>query len=335
MKVSLKRLEEQVVVITGASSGIGRVTAREAARRGAKVVLVSRDEGDLRAVVEEIRAAGGQATHVVADVADRAALQRAAEVAVETFGGLDTWVNNAGVSVYGRLEEVAEEDARRVFETNYWGVVHGSLVAVRSLRRRGGALINIGSVLSDTGMPLQGHYGASKHAVKGFTDALRVELEKEGAPISVTLVKPAAIDTPYTDHAKSYLAEAPKHQPPVYAPELVAEAILRCAEHPERDVKVGGAAKMFTTMETLAPRLGDRFKGATAFGGQHSGRPPRRTDTLHAPRGGDNRERGVYEGRVMERSLYTTAALNPVATVLGAAAIGLGVALASRARPRG
>jgi NAD(P)-dependent dehydrogenase (short-subunit alcohol dehydrogenase family) len=332
MKVSLKPLGEQVVVITGASSGIGRVTAREAARRGARVVLVSRDDADLRTVVDEIRAAGGRATHVVADVADRAALERAAEVARETFGGLDTWVNNAGVSVYGRLEEVSEEDARRVFETNYWGVVHGSLVAARHLRARGGALVNIGSVLSDTGYPLQGHYAASKHAVKAFTDALRMELEKDGAPVSVTLVKPGPIDTPYIDHARSYLDEAPTHMPPVYAPELVADAVLRCAERPARDVKVGGAVKLFTTMETFAPRLADRFKEATAFAGQRSGRPPRRTDTLHAPRAGDNRERGPYEGRVLERSLYTTATLNPVATVLGAAALGLGVARASRAR---
>jgi len=207
-------------------------------------------------------------------------------------------------------------------------------VAVRHLRRIGGTLINVGSVLSDTGYPLQGHYAASKHAVKGFTDALRIELEKERAPVHVTLVKPASIDTPFTDHAKSYLREAPQPQPPVYAPEVVAAAILRCAEHPERDVKVGGAAKMFTTMETFAPRLADRFKELTSFSGQHSGRPPRAIDTLHHPRQGDGRERGPYEGRVMRHSLYTAAALNPLATVLGAAAIGLGMALASRARPR-
>jgi short-subunit dehydrogenase len=334
MKAALKPLAEQVVVITGASSGIGRVTAREAARRGAKVVLVSRDEEDLRRVVEEIRAAGGRATHVVADVADRMALEHAAETAEQTFGGLDTWVNNAGVSIYGRIEEVPEEDARRLFETNYWGVVNGSLVAVRHLRQRGGTLVNVGSVLSDTGYPLQGHYSASKHAVKGFTDALRMELEKERAPVHVTLVKPAAIDTPFPDHAKSYLSEAPTHQPPVYAPEVVAAAILRCAEQPERDVKVGGSAKMFTTMETFAPRLADRFKELTSFSGQHSGRLPRPTDTLHHPRAGDGRERGAYEGHVFKRSLYTTAALNPIATVLGAAALGLGVALAARARPR-
>lgn len=334
MKLSLKKLPEQVVVITGASSGIGRVTAKEAARRGAKVVLVSRDDADLRQLVDEITADGGQATHVVADVGHRESLERAADVAAATYGGIDTWVNNAGVSVYGRLEEVSEEDARRVFETNYWGVVHGSLIAAGRLRERGGAIINIGSVLSDTAMPLQGHYSASKHAVKGFTDALRVELEKDGAPISVTLVKPAAIDTPYPEHAKNYMSEAPTHQPPVYAPEVVAEAILRCAERPERDVKAGGSAKAFTTIETFAPRLADRFKAATSFSGQHSGRPRRDTETLHAPRPGDARERGDYEGRVMERSLYTTATLNPVATVLGAAALGLGVALASRARGR-
>jgi hypothetical protein len=170
--------------------------------------------------------------------------------------------------------------------------------------------------------------------VKGFTDSLRIELEKDGAAISVTLVKPAAIDTPYPGHAKNYLDVEPKHQPPVYAPEVVAEAILACAERPERDVKVGGSAKVFTTLETFAPRLADRFKGASAFGGQQSDRPARHEDTLYAPRSGDARDRGDYPGRVMERSLYTSAARNPVATVLGAAAIGLGVALAARTRGR-
>ncbi|MGZ8414144.1 MAG: SDR family oxidoreductase [Gemmatirosa sp.] len=332
MRVRLKPLREQVVVITGASSGIGLVTAREAARQGARVVLVSRDETDLNTAADAIRAEGGQAEVVVADVADFDALRAAAARAVDRFGGIDTWVNNAGVSIYGPITDVPLADARRLFETNYWGVVHGSLAAVPHLRERGGALINVGSVLSDTTMPLQGHYSASKHAVKGFTDALRLELEKEGAPISVTLVKPAAIDTPYPEHAQNHLGVEPKHQPPVYAPGVVADGILASATTPRRDVKIGGAAKMFTTLETFAPRVADRFKLATSFSGQRSDEPARDDDTLYAPRTGDGRERGHYPGRVMERSAFTAASLHPVATVLGAAALGLGVALAARAR---
>jgi hypothetical protein len=184
-------------------------------------------------------------------------------------------------------------------------------------------------VLSDTAMPLQGHYTASKHAVKGFTDALRMELEKVNAPVAVSLIKPAAIDTPYPEHARSYLGVEPKHQPPVYAPEVVAEAILACAERPQRDVKVGGSAKMLSAIETLAPRLADRYKEATSFDGQRTNRPPGE-DTLYAPRPHDARARGQYPGRVLRHSAYTTAARRPGRTVLGLAALGVGVALAAR-----
>lgn len=328
----LKRIEDQIIVITGASSGIGLLTAKLAAERGARVVLVSRDEEDLSAAVADIREAGGQAVHVVADVADREALDRAADRALEEYGGIDTWVNNAGVSMYGRIREVSLDDARRLFDTNYWGIVNGSLIAIPHLERSGGALINVGSILSETGYPLQGHYTASKHAVKGFTDSLRMELENENAPVVVTLIEPAAIDTPYPLHAKNYLDREPKHAPPVYDPELVARAILECAEHPHRTVRVGGGAEIFSTTERLAPRLGDKFKEATAFTGQHSDRPPRDDDTLHAPRPGDGRVRGNYPGRVMSRSAYTTMRLNPRKTMLGIAAVGVGLALALGSR---
>lgn len=333
MGVTLKKLGEQVVVITGASSGIGLVTAREAARRGARVVLTSRDAEDLAAAAESIRAGGGRAEYVVADVADFEQVAAVAERAAAAFGGIDTWVNNAGVTIYGRVGDVPLADARRLFETNYWGVVHGSLVAVPYLKRRGGgALINVGSVLSDTAMPLQGHYSASKHAVKGFTDALRVELEHDGVPVSVTLVKPAAIDTPYPEHAGNQMGVEPTHQAPVYAPAVVAHAILAAAETPYRDIKVGGGAKLYTALETFAPRVVDRIKRATAFSGQQTDRPARGDATLYAPRSGSGRERGTYAGHVMQSSAFTAAALNPFATVLGAAAIGVGVALAARGR---
>ncbi|HKU60554.1 MAG TPA: SDR family oxidoreductase [Gemmatimonadales bacterium] len=329
MKVKLKPLGEQVVVITGASSGIGLATAEMAASRGARVMLSSRDESDLRTAGERIRAAGGQASWLAADVADFEAMRRLGHAAVAEFGGVDTWVNNAGISIFGRLEEVSVEDARRLFETNYWGIVHGTLAAL-PLLRTGGALINLGSILSDTGYPLQGHYTASKHAVKGFTDSLRLEVEESGRPISVTLIQPTAIDTPYPEHAKSYLGVEPKHLPPVYAPEVVAKAILHCAEHPERDVLVGGGAKVFEMTEKTTPRLGDRFKEAAAFAGQYSDNPDRGEDILYAPRPGDGEVRGRYPGRVFEHSAYTAARLNRNRTWLGLAVIGAGLMLAAR-----
>ena len=330
MKVRLKPVGEQVLVITGASSGIGLATAEMAAQRGARVVLTSRDAVDLEQAVARIRAGGGQAIHVTADVADFDALKRVAAAAIREYGGFDTWVNNAGVSIYGRLQDVGLMDARRLFETNYWGVVHGTLAALPHLKEHGGAVINIGSILSDTGYPLQGHYSASKHAVKGFTDSLRLELESAAAPVSVTLVQPAAIDTPYPEHAKSYLGVEPKHTPPVYAPEVVARAILSCAERPTRTVLVGGGAKFLNTIERFAPSLGDRFKEATAEG-QRSYRPPRFEDTLFSPRAGDSRVHGSYPGRVMTRSAYTGARLNRGRTLLGLAAVGAAVALLDRA----
>jgi NAD(P)-dependent dehydrogenase (short-subunit alcohol dehydrogenase family) len=332
MGQKLKPLNEQVIVITGASSGIGLATAKLAARRGAQVVLVSRDEEDLARAVREIQERGASAVHFVADVADQAAMQRVARDVVVQFGRIDTWINNAGVTVYGLIEEVPTEDARRLFETNYWGVVNGSLAALPHLRSGGGALINLGSVLSDTGYPLQGHYTASKHAVKGFTDSLRLEVEKSGAPVCITLIQPAAIDTPYPEHAKNHLGFEAKHMPPVYAPEVVAKAILHCAERPERNVLVGGSGKVFSTSEKFAPRLFDRMKEATSFHGQLTDRPARSGDTLFHPRPDDGRVRGGHPGHVMKTSAYTEARLHRGKALLGLAVLGAGLFVAKRAR---
>jgi hypothetical protein len=214
-------------------------------------------------------------------------------------------------------------------------VVHGSLAAIRRMRLDGGALINVGSILSSTGYPLQGHYTASKHAVKGFTDSLRIELHEAAVPVSVTLIQPAAIDTPYPEHAKSYLGVEPKHLPPVYAPEVVAQAIVQCAQRPERNVLVGGAGKVFSSTEKYVPALGDFMKEKGGFAGQYTEVPDRGHDTLHAPRSGDGRIHGNYPGRVLQSSLYTKARLNRGATLLSLAAIGAGLMLVSRGRSGG
>ncbi len=332
MKPKLKSLSDQVVVITGASSGIGLATARMAAERGARVVLVSRDDDDLALASREIQDRGGRASHYVADVADAGAMRGLAQHVVADFGRIDTWINNAGVSAYGRIEEVTLDDARRIFETNYWGVVNGTLAALPHLRSGGGALINIGSVLSDTGYPLQGHYAASKHAVKGFTDSLRLEVAESDAPVSVTLIQPAAIDTPYPEHARNYLGVEPKHMPPVYAPEVVAAAILHCAEQPERNVLVGGSGKLYSASEKFFPRVFDLLKEATGFEGQRTDLPARDDDTLHWPRPGDGRVRGSYPGRVSRTSAYTAARLHRGRTMLGLAVLGAGLMAVNRIR---
>jgi len=225
MKIRLKPLAEQVIVITGASSGIGLATAREAARRGARVVLTARNERALKEVTRRIVEEGGRAVWVAADVADPEAVEEVAERALKEFGRIDTWVNNASSAIYGKLWEMDLEDKHRLFEVNFWGVVNGCRAALPELMRHGGALINVGSVVSAQPIPLLGMYSATKHAVKAYTDTLRMELEDEGAPVSVTLVKPASINTPFFDHAKSEMGATPKPVPPVYAPEVVADVI--------------------------------------------------------------------------------------------------------------
>lgn len=325
MNYRLRKLEDQVIVITGASSGIGLVTARLAAKRGARVVLNARNQEALRSLSDEINTAGGEACFVVGDVGQLSDMQRVANEAIRRFGGFDTWVNNAGVSIYGPVLEQPLADHRRLFETNYWGVVHGSMVACKHLRGRGGALINVGSVVCDVAIPIQGTYSATKHAVKGYTDALRMELEEEGAPISVTLIKPGAIDTPYTRHAKVLLPVEPQNPPPVYAPDTVAEAILHCAENPERDLYVGGGAKVLAAAGQHVPRLTDMFMEATMFDLQKSDRPKAkdRRDSLYAPLD-DGEERGDYAGHVAESSVYTKASLHPL--IAGSLIAGLGLA---------
>jgi len=325
MALKLKKLADQVMVITGATSGIGLATAKRAAQRGARVVLCSRNEPELQETVTAIQDAGGTAVAVVADVSNPEDMERLASTAVETFGSLDTWVNNAGVSFYGRLTEVAIEDMRQLFEVNFWGMVYGSRAAVARLGGSGGALINIGSIVSDRAIPLQGTYSASKHAIKGFTDALRMELEEEGAPVSVTLIKPSAIDTPYFQHAKNYMSVQPKPPAPVYAPEVVANAILRAAEHPVRDITIGGGGRLLTAIGSALPRLTDFYMERSMFSSQQSDVPSeQRPGNLYESAGGENLERGGYEGHVSRSSVYTQVALSPARALLAA---GLGLAV--------
>jgi hypothetical protein len=237
-------------------------------------------------------------------------------------------VNNAGVSIYGPTLDVPISDERRLFDVNYWGVVHGCRTAVRHLRERGGTVINIGSIVSDRAVPLQAAYCASKHAVKAFTDTLRMELERDGAPIQLTLVKPAAIDTPYYEHAANYMDREPAPPPPVYAPEEVARAILKCAEKPVRDVTVGGGGRAMTVLGAVSPRLADLYMERTMFEGQQGDRPA--TDPAGVLRSSraDGTEAGTYRGYVMQRSVYTRAVLSDVGRVLPIVALGIAVGAA-------
>ncbi|MDZ4054361.1 MAG: SDR family oxidoreductase [Phenylobacterium sp.] len=327
MPVKLKPLSEQVIVITGASSGIGLATARRAAKAGAAVVLASRNEEALKAVADEIHAAGGRAHAVAGDVGDPAQVEAIARAAIARFGGFDTWINDAGVGLYGDLESIPLEDHERLFRTNYFGVVNGSLEAVKHLkgRKSGGAIINLGSVLSDVAVPLLGAYSASKHAVKGFTDALRMELAREKAPISVTLIKPSSISTPFPDHARNYMDKAPRVPPPVYAPEVVADAILHVAQHPTRHVTVGSGGRQMALLGGGAPGLADALfavvmpKLAKRKGARVPG------DNLYAAGKDGHVRTDAYGGRRF--SVYTKAQQHPGVT-LGVGALALVAAVA-------
>ena len=327
MKIKLKKLKEQVIVITGASSGIGLVTARMAAKKGARLVLAARSEDALRQLTDELNNQGAQAVYVVADVSKQDDVKRIAQKAQERFGGFDTWVNNAGVSMYGKVVQESVEDMRQLFEINFWGLVYGSLEAVQHLKKNGGALINVGSVLSDVTAILQTIYSASKHAVKGFTDGLRTELAMEEAPVSVTLIQPAAIDTPYPLHAKNYLDKVPKHAPPAYAPETVARAILKSAVKSERNLEVGGVSKLFKGMEEWTPSLLDKFMETSFAEQSKSDQPAREGKKSGLYEGvGELKERGNYPGRTRKVSTYTQARLHPALTATIIAGVGVGVA---------
>jgi short-subunit dehydrogenase len=328
MAVRQKPIEEQVIVITGASSGIGLATSHLFASRGAKgLVLVARNEDALRKIADELSHGGTRAIAVAADVSRREDLERVARTAIETFGGFDTWVNDAAVAIYGALNEVPMEDQRHLFDVNYWGVVNGSMIAADHLRSRGGTIINVGSVLSERTMILQTQYSASKHAVKAFTDGLRMELETQGAPVSVTLIKPSSIDTPYIEHARNYLDKENAVPPPAYDPHLVGKAIVFSAENQRREITVGFGGWVIGAMAKVAPRLMDKAMELTGYSSQTTDQPERpamRDNLYRAREDGD-----VYSslpGEPRKTSLLLEAQLHPLVTAAVLAGVAAGIA---------
>ncbi len=324
--LSLKKLADQVIVITGASSGIGLATARMAAARGARLVLAARNEHALKILANELKNNGSSAIWVRADVGREEDVKHIAATAIKTFGGFDTWVNNAGVSIFGEAMDVSIEDMKRMYDTNFWGAVYGTRLAVQHYKSRGvpGAVINIGSLFGDRGTVIQSTYASSKFALHGFTESIRMELEKEHAPVSITLVHPGRIDTPYNEHARSYLKKQPAHyMSMIYPPQAVAEAILFAAEHPKRDMYVGSQAKMVAVLGRFLPRFMDKLMELTMYRTQHSDRPSKsKADSALYHPGYGLHERGTNKGWMRRNSYYVKMSKYPLASAAIAAFVG-------------
>lgn len=302
-----KPLNEQVIVITGASSGIGRETALQFAKAGAAVVLIARNTEALEDVAAQINYGGGRALVVPADVGEWEQVEQAARTAIDAFGRIDTWVNNAGISVYATAEETSPDEAEKVLRTNVLGVIHGVNAVLPYMRQQGsGTIINVGSVESQRALPYQGVYAASKHAVKGYTETLRMEQEAAKSGIRVTLILPAGINTPLFDHARSKLGVKPMPVPPAYPPEMVAAAILKAAQFSHRDIYVGGAGFFFWLLQRINPAFVDKIMLAnkSMFRLQKTNEPDNGQDNLYEPMPGVGRVHGGFKS-ITKPSLFT------------------------------
>jgi len=319
--MKLKPLEQQVVVITGGSSGIGRETALRMARGGAAVVVLSRDEERLATLVEEVREAGGIARSIVCDVTDFDEVRRAVDLVEEWFGRIDTWVNNAGMLLYSEFRRTSPEEFRRIMEVNFMGQIHGALAALPALTRAGGgALVSISSAESFLTLPTHSAYAATKAAVEAAMDGLRRELIDEGSPVSVTTVHPAVIDTPIYRTARTHLPLMPSAPPPVYDACVVADCIVYAATHRVPKLYAGGASRSMSVIQVAMPRLADAVLGRFGMRFMTTDAPALDWEgNLYTPVP-DGRVRGVLPRRGRRASVYTWLALRPLAC------LGLGVA---------
>jgi NAD(P)-dependent dehydrogenase (short-subunit alcohol dehydrogenase family) len=303
--VSLRPGTHPVVVVTGASAGVGRAAARAFARRGAWLGLLARGREGLEGARREVEAAGGRALVLPTDVSAATQVEAAAEAVEREFGPVDVWVNNAMVSVFSPVREVTPEEARRVTEVTYLGYVHGTLAALRRmLPRDRGVIVQVGSALAYRAIPLQGLYCAAKHAIHGFTESLRTELLHDGSRVRVTEVHLPAVNTPQFGWARSRLPRQPQPVPPIYQPELAAEAIVWAAGHDRRELHVGGSTLLAILGDRLIPGLGDRYLARTGYDAQQTGEPvePDRRDNLFEPVPGDHGARGAFDARARDFS---------------------------------
>jgi len=332
-------MEPQTVVVTGASAGIGRATARLFGERGASVGLIARGEAGLDGAVRDVEEAGGKALAVTADMADYAQVTAAARQIEEHFGPIDVWVNVAFTSVFAPFAEIAAEEFRRVTEVSYLGFVHGTMAALSLMRPRGrGTIVQVGSALGERSIPLQSAYCGAKHAINGFTSSLRCELLHENSGVHVTVVQMPAVNTPQFSWVRSRLPKDPQPVPPIYQPEVAARGVVFAADHPRRrQYWVGGSTAATIVANRVAPALLDRYLARTGYGSQQTAQPagPGRLDNLIQPvdgtHGHDHGSRGAFDGRSHQRSpqLWVSQHAGLASGALAGAAV-LGALLARR-----
>ncbi|OYN77477.1 SDR family oxidoreductase [Mycolicibacterium sphagni] len=330
------------VVITGASAGIGRASARMFGARGDRVALLARGPSGLDGAVKDVENAGGQALAIPTDVADYAEVDAAATVVERTFGPIDIWVNVAFTSVFAPFHQITAEEYRRVTEVSYLGYVHGTMVALSRMRPRNtGTIVQVGSALGDRAIPLQSAYCGAKHAINGFTESVRTELMHEDSNVHITVTQMPAVNTPQFSWVLSRLPRHPQPVPPIYQPEIAARAVLFAADHPRRKQFWVGASTAATVLgQRVAPALLDRYLAKTGYASQQTGEwvSPDRPNNLWEPRdddqGGDHGAHGVFDDRSLSVSPQLWFSQHARQTVLtgAAGAVAIAAALIRRGR---
>jgi NAD(P)-dependent dehydrogenase (short-subunit alcohol dehydrogenase family) len=322
------RIDGRVVVITGASSGVGRACAREFGRRGAHVALIARGREGLEAAAREVEELGGRALVLPLDVADADAVDAAATATEDQFGAIDVWVNNAMLSVFSPVAELSAYEVRRVTEVTYLGYVHGTVSALRRMRPRdGGVIVQVGSALAHRAIPFQAAYCAAKHAIEGFTESLRCELLHEGSNVRVTMVQLPALNTPHFSVVRTRLPRQPKPVPPIFQPELAARAVVFAAGHPRRELWVAGSTVRALVGNKVVPGLLDRYLARRGYEAQQTQGPVERDrlDNLADALPGDRGAHGVFDTEAHTRSVQFLASAHRRLLATGAAAAAAGV----------
>jgi short-subunit dehydrogenase len=295
----------EVVVITGASAGVGRSTAREFAKHGAKVALLARNEEGLEGARKEVEAAGGEALLIPTDVADPEQIDAAAQRVERELGPIDVWVNDAIAVVFSPFKDIELEDFKRSTEVCYLGTVYGTKAALgRMLPRNRGTIVQVGSALAYRAIPLQSAYCGSKHAIRGFTDSVRTELLHEGSGVHITMVQLPAVNTPQFDLSKTNLPKHPQPVPPIYQPEVPARAIYWAAHQRRREVRVGLSSTIVIAANKLLPGLGDWYLAKTGYASQQTDKAVARDrpDNLYEPVPGDHGAHGIFDEQSHEKS---------------------------------